>query len=304
MDKNDKTLAEDLTLALLYLSSWEVHGSKGTVLRTRKDFDPEILKTLQADGDITIGRKTKAIEITQSGQRAADGLLRVFASREGEAFSAMTEVLMDALPKGGFRFRVTLDLWGELTCWREIVVPKWFTFLDFHEAIQASFLWWNYHLFNFELHSQGKDLLITTDDASIDSMFAAPSDNREKVSANSIALDSVFPRTRKAMYCYDYGDDWQHSIEYLGADDDFDQRIPLCVDGDGDAPPEDVGSVPGFKHFLAAIGDPSHEDHESMTNWGYGQFYEPFSLDAVNARIEKWFSGELLDEWDERNPTM
>lgn len=40
-------------------------------------------------------------------------------------------------------------------------------------------------------------------------------------------------------------------------------------------------------------------EHEFLQGWGWGQFFEPFSLDAVNRRMRAWRTGELLEEWDE-----
>ena len=37
-----------------------------------------------------------------------------------------------------------------------------------------------------------------------------------------------------------------------------------CVASEGDAPPEDVGSIPGFDRFLRIIGDTSGPEHDDM----------------------------------------
>jgi Plasmid pRiA4b ORF-3-like protein len=36
--------------------------------------------------------------------------------------------------------------------------------------------------------------------------------------------------------------------------------------------PEDVGGPPGYAEFLAAIADPTHEEHEYMLTWCGGAF--------------------------------
>ena len=58
-------------------------------------------------------------------------------------------------------------------------------------------------------------------------------------------------------YIYDFGDEWSHAIE-------IEERLALdiapirarCVDGARARPPEDVGGIPGYEHFLAVIGNP------------------------------------------------
>lgn len=58
-----------------------------------------------------------------------------------------------------FRIRATMRF-EELTCWREMLVPANFTFLDLHCLIQCAFLFLDYHLWDFRLTSQGVKLKI------------------------------------------------------------------------------------------------------------------------------------------------
>ena len=111
----------------------------------------------------------------------------------------------------------------------------------------------------------------------------------------------MFPRTRVVQYTYDYGDNWEHKIRLVESLKSYDGPLPVCLDGEGDAPPEDVGSVPGFEHFMEAIGDANHPDHADMVEWGIAQFFEPFSVEAVNERYGRWGTDEYYDEWDVRH---
>ncbi|TYS17825.1 plasmid pRiA4b ORF-3 family protein [Rossellomorea vietnamensis] len=45
-------------------------------------------------------------------------------------------------------------------------------------------------------------------------------------------------------------------------------NYPVCTDGKGSAPPEDVGGEPGFEEFLRVINDKSHPENEHMAGWG------------------------------------
>lgn len=60
----------------------------------------------------------------------------------------------------------------------------------------------------------------------------------------------------------------------------------LCTAGENACPPEDVGSVPGYVEFLAAIKDPAHEEHHSMLDW-IGYPFEPtaFDINSVNQQL-------------------
>ena len=50
--------------------------------------------------------------------------------------------------------------------------------------------------------------------------------------------------------------------------------------------PEDVGSVPGYSEFLAAIKDPTHEEPQYMFDW-IGYDFDPahFDIHHVNALL-------------------
>ncbi|NMO91910.1 plasmid pRiA4b ORF-3 family protein [Actinomycetospora sp. TBRC 11914] len=51
------------------------------------------------------------------------------------------------------------------------------------------------------------------------------------------------------IYAYDFGDDWTHDVELLGAGGEG----PGCVYGEGDCPPEDCGGAGGFDELREAI---------------------------------------------------
>ena len=53
---------------------------------------------------------------------------------------------------------------------------------------------------------------------------------------------------------------------------------PQLVAATGRCPPEDVGGPRGYAEFLAAIADPTHEEHQHMLTWCGGAF-DPNSPD-------------------------
>jgi hypothetical protein len=56
------------------------------------------------------------------------------------------------------------------------------------------------------------------------------------------------------------------------------------MDGEGSAPPEDVGGETGFESFLSIIQGPLHPDHPQMKEWGEMQGYEELDLKEISWR--------------------
>ncbi|WP_294438957.1 plasmid pRiA4b ORF-3 family protein [uncultured Slackia sp.] len=303
MDENlRKGLINDLTLMLLYLTSQSENASGVSVRRAEKTYAQEAIESLSREGLISTSRASDSVYLTDAACKQAEFLSNAFLDFEDGMIESLCADLEERKKhSGAFRLRVELDLDGLHPCWREIVVPAWFTFADLHQAIQAVFLWQDAHLYDFKLRTHGEDLMLANPDAfGVDAMFAPSAGKHRAVDDMSVYLDEVFPRTRVAYYTYDYGCNWEHKIKLVETLKDYSGGMPACADGEGDAPPEDVGFVPGFEHFLKAISNADDPNHDEMAAWGYAQCYEPFSLDAVNRRIGRWGSGEFFDELERR----
>ncbi len=300
MSRDD--LLHDLTLAMLYLTSWEEKGPGGPVRRSWKSYDWDVINRLDSEGLISTSHRAKSAYLSDEACRRAEEIVARLEEAWGRAGG--NDVLLAQRPLGvrAFRLRVELRLWPGHPCWREIVLPALATFADLHDAVQSAFLWWDYHLHRFELRTRGEDVEIMNarEIAEFEEEWGAGGSRPRRVDSASLLLSDVFPRTRKARYFYDYGDGWEHDIRFVEAIDSYDGELPACTAGAGDAPPEDVGGIGGFEHFLRAIGDPGHPEHEELAGWGWGQFYEPFDLDAVNRRMRAWKTDELDRAWDER----
>ncbi len=241
-----------------------------------------------------------------SGRRVIHG---VHARRRlGIVGESVQDVMRHVEPianEPAFRFHVELSLEPGRTCWREIVVPQDWTFYDLHEAIQSCFLWWDYHLFDFKLRMQGRQVEISDPECGgVDAMFSfmhASGADRERLDAGSTPLTDAFPRSRTARYMYDHGDGWEHRVKLVETIPLYRGEMPVCTGGVGDAPPEDVGGPYGFEEFVCTMADARDPDHASVEAWAHDQHFEHFSVAAVNRRMRAWRTGELFDEWDERN---
>ncbi|MBD8891331.1 plasmid pRiA4b ORF-3 family protein [Roseibium litorale] len=177
------------------------------------------------------------------------------------------------------RLRVTLlDL--DPAPWRIIEVPLSMTFKGLHEAIQAAFLWFDCHLWEFDVADRCYSLPLDGDQG-LERTYNASTARLTKLRDSGIS---------EFLYIYDMGDNWEHHVEVL---DLFDMpagaRLPAFIDGKWRRPPEDVGGVPGFEMFLEAMADPKHEDHDDLFDW-YGK---PFDAQDIEPEIVKVQMGRL-----------
>lgn len=154
------------------------------------------------------------------------------------------------------RLRITLiDL--DPSPWREVEVPLSMTFKGLHETIQAAFLWFDSHLWEFKFASRRYGIPFDEDFGG-DKVYNANTTRLVKLRDSGV---------KEFLYTYDMGDNWEHHIEII---DLFDaptgSRLPTFLGGQWRTPPEDIGGVPGFELFLDAIADPTHEDTTISSN--------------------------------------
>lgn len=93
------------------------------------------------------------------------------------------------------------------------------------------------------------------------------------------------------QFLYDFGDDWEHTLEFeelLPADGG---AYPRCVGGAGACPPEDVGGTTGYAEFLGTIANRRHPERATMLEWAGGNF-DPTAFDPVAVTFddprERW----------------
>ena len=191
---------------------------------------------------------------------------------------AMTpvEVLDDRIA----RLKITLD-YNKPVIMRRIEVPLSASLYTLHEAIQAVMLFENRHLFRFDVGPRGHE-----------TGYGIPDNDgfMEVINAKHATLDQLIDaKINKFTYTYDFGDDWRHTIA-VEAVTPVDPALiyPRFIDGTRRAPPEDVGGEPGFEHFLAAMEDTLHPEHDNLKQW-YGRRFDPndISETVIATRLKK-----------------
>jgi hypothetical protein len=64
-------------------------------------------------------------------------------------------------------------------------------------------------------------------------------------------------------------------------------KFAVCPDGTNVCPPEDVGGSWGYEHLLVVLAEPTHGEHEHLSQW-VGRPVDPaeFDLALVNAYLQ------------------
>jgi hypothetical protein len=171
-----------------------------------------------------------------------------------------------------YRLKVTLKD-SHPPIWRRIETADC-SLLDLHDVIQLAMGWEFSHLWHFQVG---------------DEYFGEQSEfEMDWEDAKAIRLsDLMNHKVKKFTYLYDFGDSWEHSIQFeKSGEADPSMEYPRCTDGKLACPPEDCGGIWGYGDLVEAIRDPKHEQHEELLDW-IGEFDpEEFDLQDVNARLE------------------
>ncbi|GAA0591942.1 hypothetical protein GCM10009001_05110 [Virgibacillus siamensis] len=185
--------------------------------------------------------------------------------------------------------------------WRRMVIPLNRTFPQLHKILQEAFGWWNSHLHEFYvferlqreaglsynhpgLMSDGTQALVNL--VSNQEAFDYPDEIPMQLEAG-IKLSEYLPAAKQLIYVYDFGDDWRHRIDVMDVIESYPSNHPVCLDGTGEAPPEDVGGEGGYADFLAIMDNPEHPDHAHMKRWAGSQLYEAFDLKRINRILKR-----------------
>lgn len=170
--------------------------------------------------------------------------------------------VMGRAGQGGRIYQFKIVLAGSKPpIWRRIETTD--VSLDaFHEHIQTAMGWTNSHLHQFEIGSKRYSDPRFMEDPFDD--FGATDYTGIKISE----LVKQFGEKLRMTYEYDFGDGWEHSVvlEKISHADSR-QTYPRCTGGARACPPEDIGGVYGYEHYLEAIGDPDHEEHVDYMEW-------------------------------------
>ncbi|BDU51537.1 plasmid pRiA4b ORF-3 family protein [Haliovirga abyssi] len=195
--------------------------------------------------------------------------------------------------------------------WRRILVEDNITFLDLHKIIQIAFDWKGYHLYHFSPDNYDEVRILSMEDEfyePLDLLDFLDLDESKDYEESKTKLNKFLKKEKdKMVYCYDYGDNWEHLIK-VEKILDFDKKVkyPVCIKGKRAAPLEDIGGVYGYYDFMDALQDENHEMHDDYIEMGY-KFYmkefdaEEFDLDKINEKLKDYKKFGVYEEDDDYN---
>ena len=189
-------------------------------------------------------------------------------------------------------YKLRMELVGiEPPIWRSIAIKKDVPFWDLHVAIQSVMGWLDYHLHTFELKDAKTGEIINAG-------TPMPGSDDIKPDWEYYIEDYLNPQNKEILYRYDFGDNWEVLIKLMDMEDALPgKKYPYCIDGARNAPPEDVGGVPGYYEFVKIMKDPGHDEHENMLAW-YESEYDPehFKISDIKFPDPKKRFNEVYNE--------
>ena len=167
--------------------------------------------------------------------------------------------------------------------WREIEMRSDKTLPHLHDAIQAAFLWYDLHLWDFEI--DGRKYQTKSEGFWIEPMFGPP-----VMEVTTKKLDFFLnAKVPLVTYTYDFGDGWEHSIELVSKRPiEPNERLPRFVGGQWATPPEDIGGPPMYEVFKEARHDANHTEHEWAKEAGYVDWdHDEIHSDVIAEQLSK-----------------
>ncbi|MBK3496252.1 SEC-C domain-containing protein [Viridibacillus sp. YIM B01967] len=186
----------------------------------------------------------------------------------------------------------------EPAVWRRVIMPAGATFNRLHEMIQ--------HVTNFQsywtdmaVHSFGvelEDSYVTDNVAMHEEYKKSKYLGKTLKRPTRIKIDSYLEEYSTLLYEYDFGDGWHIQVQLEEIVEDYYFGFPTLLAGEGDAPPEDVGGVYGYKTFLEIYHDPTHPEYLDTITWAESQNYTTFDIDWENHTLKGM--NYKKTEWD------
>ncbi|MDR7870210.1 MAG: plasmid pRiA4b ORF-3 family protein [Tissierellaceae bacterium] len=206
---------------------------------------------------------------------------------------------------------IKIELIGsEPLIWRKVIMPAGATFNRLHDIIQnvsnfkSGYPNEPYHLFEFDLG----DLIVTNNEEAYiehqhynknkkmyeDRLKTMPKEffkleisyqERLKIEVRkptTLKIDKYLEKNKEVKYNYDFGDGWKFIVKLEDIVEDYYFGFPTLLDGEGTAPPDDVGGLRGFYEFLKIYRDNKHPEHNVVKDWAESSYFREYDPNFIN----------------------
>lgn len=260
--------------------------------------DPVFAQKVDRAQTARMNKACEAVQIFAEDQQTIDPAIlgmkanRFLVGNADQDYFYPSEKMIEDLKRFGiepmfrchaFELAVRLELEGQDAV-RKLIVPAGITFEQLHLILQASFNWYNYHLYDFGLLKQKgqaePDIELVMSEEDLEDS------NGHAQLMQGVKLSDYLSQYKYMLYHYDFGDGWCHHIEVTHEYERYAELLPLLIAGEGNAPPEDVGGVAGFEHFLEVMSNPSHRDYSYLKEWSQDQGYSEFNLEKAKLQVK------------------
>ncbi len=170
--------------------------------------------------------------------------------------------------------------------WRRVILPADVTVNRIHETIQ---LITNFQSAGTPYHSfavETEEDYITNNEFISEEYKGKSYFGKAVKQPTRMKIDSYLQKQGTFIYNYDFGDDWKIRVTLEETVEDYYFGYPTLLDGEGMAPPEDVGGPPGFAAFLEVYADSAHPDHKTTVAWAESLSYRPLDFAIVNENLK------------------
>ena len=164
--------------------------------------------------------------------------------------------------------------------WRRFLIEDSVTLAKLHDALQIIMGWTDSHLHQF---------------VAANNFYGVPNpdfDFSDILDEKKFRLSQLLKKEKDSvLYEYDFGDGWRHQIT-LEKILPFNPNaaLPVCIKAKGACPPEDIGGIWGYYHFLDALSDPDHPEHAEYKEWIEGDFDpDAYDIAEVNELLARHY---------------
>ena len=168
--------------------------------------------------------------------------------------------------------------------WRRLLVPADTTLHRLHAILQATMLWEDYHLYEFQVGG-GEEGAGATRYGIYELEFL---DEEPVIDARRTRLAAITPATGTTLtYLYDFGANWRHDLVVRAIEPPDERRSSLlCIAGARAGPPEDCGGIWAYHDLLALLKRRRGEAYDEILTWLGGDFDpDGFDRNLVNRRL-------------------